>query len=103
MPKFELIRKQEAVETANHSSKRGKILALYDFFINQLNEGKAGRLQPSQGETIQAIRRRLNAAAKLSGRKLTIRTVNEDVFFWIDEGDNSSKKPRRKSRKVNAI
>ena len=51
MPKFEMVQKHEAVGRAASSSERGKIVALYKFFIEQLQEGKAGRLQPSEGET----------------------------------------------------
>ena len=100
MPKFEVVQKHEAIERATSSSKRGKIVALYKFFIEQLQEGKAGRLQPSEGETVQAIRRRLNKAANLAGKAITVKTVDQEVYFWINENEKSTQRRRRRPRKV---
>jgi hypothetical protein len=100
MPKFEMVQKHEAVERAASSSKRGKIVALYKFFIEQLQEGKAGRLQPSEGETVQAIRRRLNKAASLADKAITVKTVDEEVYFWISESERPSRRHARRLRKT---
>ena len=98
MPKFELVRKHEAIEKAATSSKRGKIMSLYGFFIEQLQDDRAGKLQPSEGETVQAIRRRLGKAANLAGKEITVKTVDEEVYFWIDASDKPTQK--RKGRRT---
>ena len=69
---------------------------MYSFFIEKLKDGKAGHLRPSEGETVQAVRRRLGKAAKLAGKSLEIRRVHDEVYFWLD-GNSPSKKSRRKS------
>ncbi|MCH8868382.1 MAG: hypothetical protein IIC85_01600 [Chloroflexi bacterium] len=98
MPKFELITREEARSKSRFGGKSGQVVAMYMFFIEQLKEGKAGRLKPSEGETIQAVRRRLGKAAKLAGKELTIRRVRDEIYFWegSDEGAKQTKrKPRR--------
>ena len=95
MPKFELIDKKEAEGRTKFAGKSGRILSMYSFFIEQLKDGKAGHLRPSEGETVQAVRRRLGKAAKLAGKSLEITRVHDEVYFWLD-GGSSSKKARRK-------
>ena len=96
MPKFELINKEDAENKTRFAGKSGRILSMYSFFIDQLKDGKAGHLKPSEGETVQAVRRRLGKAAKLAGKSLEIRRVHDEVYFWLDS-NSPSKKPRRKS------
>ena len=69
MPKFELINKEDAESKTKFAGKSGRILSMYSFFIEQLKDGKAGHLKPSEGETVQAVRRRLGKAKVLSGHK----------------------------------
>ncbi len=102
MPKFELIDKEDAEGRTKFAGKSGRILSMYSFFIEQLKDGKAGHLKPSEGETVQAVRRRLGKAAKLAGKSLEIRRVHDEVYFWLD-GANPSKKPRRKSRSIASV
>ena len=68
MPKFELITRDEAQSKSRFGGRSGQVVAMYTFFIEQLKDGKAGRLKPSEGETIQAVRRRLGKAAKMAGK-----------------------------------
>lgn len=96
MPKFELIDKEDAEGRTKFAGKSGRILSMYSFFIEQLKDGKAGHLRPSEGETVQAVRRRLGKAAKLAGKSLEIRRVHDEVYFWLD-GGSPSKQSRRKS------
>ena len=94
MPKFEIITKEEARSKAKFSGKNGQIMAMYMFFIEQLKEGKAGKLKPSEGETVQAIRRRLGKAAKLAGKDLVIKKLHDEIYFWL----NVEEKPKRRRR-----
>ncbi len=84
MPTFDRVPLGEAkMKTA--SGKRAQIIAEYVRYIEQLQEGEAGRLQAGEGETIATIRRRLGAAARQSGRNLTIRRTGDGVYFWAVE------------------
>ena len=94
MPKFEMIPQTEAAKRTATAGKKGQIMALYMFFIEQLKDGKAGKLQPSEGETVQAIRRRLGAAAKTLGKDITVKRLGQEVYFW-----ETTEKPRKKPRR----
>ena len=72
------------------SGKRAQITAEYVRYIEQLEDGEAGRLQAGEGETIATVRRRLGAAARQSDRNLTIRRTGEEIYFCAE--------PRRRRR-----
>ena len=57
-------------------------LRQYEGYIKKVPAGETGRLTPGRGETPAAVRRRLGAAAKALGVKLTVKRVGERVFFW---------------------
>ena len=99
MPKFEILTKEEAQNKARFSGERGKIMAMYMFFIEQLKDGKAGRLKPGEGETVHAVRRRLGKAAKLLGKDLVIKKINDEVYFWPNVQVNPEPKRRRRASK----
>ena len=84
MPKLELIPVSEAM-LKSATGKRAQIAQEYVSYIEQLGEGQAGRLQPDEGESVQAIRRRLGLAAKLVGKELAIKRTGEEVYFWLAE------------------
>ena len=66
MPTFDQVPLQEAMlKTA--TSKTAQITQEYLGYIIQLLDGQAGRLQPSEEESVATVRRRLGVAAKLSG------------------------------------
>jgi hypothetical protein len=96
MPKFEIVNKEEAQSKSRFGGKNGQIIAMYMFFIEQLKENKAGKLKATEGETIQAVRRRLGKAAKLTGKNITIKRVNDEVYFWLE----SESKPSSRKRKT---
>ena len=57
-------------------------LKQYQAYIKKVSPGLTGRLSPSKGETPAAVRRRLGAAAKALGVRLTVKRVGDRVFFW---------------------
>ena len=67
MPTFDLVPKPEA-ELKTASGKRAMIIKEYVEYLNQLQDGHAGRLQPVGGEGIMTVRRRIGAAAKALGK-----------------------------------
>ena len=84
MPIFERVPLGEAqMKTA--SGKRAAIIAEYVRYIEQLGDGEAGRLQAAEGEPITTVRRRIGAAGRQLGKKLTIRRTGDEVYFWATE------------------
>ena len=97
MPKFEAIPLSEA-KLKSATGRPAQITQEYLAYIEKLEPGQAGRLQPAEGETIAAIRRRLGAAAKLSGKPVTIKRVGDEVFFWLGGQEQTTRRRRRKSQ-----
>ena len=97
MPTFELVSIERATIKTN-PSKRAKILEEYVGYVEQLKSGQAGKLQPCEGESVNAVRRRIGAAAKLAGKDLVIRRVGCEVYFWKREGERKRRGRPRKAR-----
>ncbi len=93
MPRFETLPVDEA-QFNSMTSKRARIMREYMAFIEQVPEGHAGKLDPAEGETTNAVRRRLGAAASALGKALTIRRVENSVYFWTATG-NGRRRGRR--------
>ena len=85
MPTFSIVSLSEARE-GSASGKRAELLQEYIGYIQRVPLGEAGVLEPGEGETPQAIRRRLNAAAGTLGKRLDIRRSGRTVYFWASEG-----------------
>ena len=84
MPRFDRITVSEAkMKTA--TGKRAQIIAEYVGYIEQLGDGKAGRLQAAEGEPITTVRRRLGAAARQLKKSLTIRRTWARLKPKIDD------------------
>ena len=92
MPTFDTLSRRSAQEQCM-PNKRAALLQEYIGYIRRLAPGEAGRLEAGDGETTQAIRRRLNAAAQALGKELHVRRSANAVYFW--PSDNS--RPRRRS------
>ncbi len=84
MPTFYRVPLGEA-KTKTASGKRAQIIAEYVRYIEELQEGEAGRLQAGEGETLATVRRRLGTAAKESGRSFAIRRKGDEIYFWAEE------------------
>ena len=99
MPKLDIVAIEEArVKTAS-GGKRAQILQEYLGYIGQLKSGQAGRLVASAGETTATLRRRIGAAARAAGHKLTIRRAGDEVYFWT-EGRRSANGRRTRGRRA---
>ena len=57
----------------------------------------SGKLEPGEGETTQAIRRRLTAAAGTLGKTLVSRRSAAAIYFWPPEDRRAATGPARKS------
>ena len=83
MPKFALVPKEEVARRAATTGKRAQITQEYLGYLEQLGEGRTGRLQVTEGERMATVRRRLGVVAKLASKKLVTRRVGEDLYFWL--------------------
>ena len=85
MPTFAKITIAQA-QAKSATGKRAALLQEYMGFIQELTPGEAGALAAAEGETTQAIRRRLVAAAEVLGTKLELRRADNTVYFWALDG-----------------
>ena len=75
---------------------RSDTIREYTQFIEQLGRDEAGKLTPSDGETVATVRRRLGSAVKASGKSMC--RSNDSVrryIFW----EGPSKRRASRARK----
>ena len=85
MPTFSIVLASEA-RTSIANERRAALVGEYIGYIERVGDGEAGVLIAGEGETTQAIRRRLGAAAEALGRSLEVRRAGNAVYFWTQEG-----------------
>ncbi len=85
MPTFTKMSVSKA-QAQSATGKRAQVLQEYMGFIQDLAPGEAGVLAAGEGETTQAIRRRLGAAAEALGTALQVRRNGDAVYFWASAG-----------------
>ncbi len=78
------------------TGQRAALLQEYVVCIQRVPSGQAGVLKPGEGETTQAISRRLAAAAETLGRDLEVRRTAGPVYFW-PSGNRRRGRPRKDS------
>ena len=93
MPTFSIVLASEA-RTSIANERRAALVGEYIGYIERVGAGEAGVLTAGEGETTQAIRRRLGAAAEALGRSLEVRRTGNVVYFWTQE-DRRRGRPRR--------
>ena len=93
MPQFSNVSVGEA-QAKSATGKRAVLLREYMGYIDRLQPGGAGSLRIGPGETTQAVRRRLGAAAKATGKSLAIRRTEDTIFFWVAQGDGRRRRGR---------
>ncbi len=98
MPKLDIVPIEEARGKSASGGQRAQILQEYRGYIDQLKSGEAGQLVAGAGETTATVRRRIGAAARAAGHKLTIRRAGDEVYFWAVERRRSANGRRRKGR-----
>ncbi len=95
MPTFSTLPIGEA-RVRSATGKRAALLQEYVGYIERVAPGEAGKLEPVEGETMQAVRRRLNAATEALGKRLEFRRTENAVYFWPSEGRRRGR-PRKNS------
>ena len=93
MPTFDILPMNEA-RANSATGQRAALLQEYIRYIRSLSPGLAGKLEPGEGETTQAIRRRLTAAAEALGKGLEVRRTASSVYFWEPEAPRRGR-PRK--------
>ena len=93
MPTFDILPLNEA-RASSATGQRAALLEEYTRYIRSLSPGLAGKLEPGEGETTQAIRRRLTAAAEALGKELEVRRTASSVYFW-EPGPPRRGRPRK--------
>ena len=102
MPTFSVLLAREARDQIG-GGKRTELLQEYVGYIQRVAPGQAGVLTAGEGETTQAIRRRLNAAAELLGVSVEIRRAAGAVYFWTVGGPSATRQaPQEPGRLTNA-
>ena len=81
MPGFRRVSREETSRRPAVSPALAQ-LKQYQGYVKKITPGQTGRLTPAKGETPAAVRRRLGAAAKALGVQLTVKRVDDQVFFW---------------------
>ena len=97
MPRLDIVPIEEARGKSASGGKRAQILQEYQDYIDQLKSGQAGRLVAGAGETTATVRRRIGAAARAAGKKLTIRRAGDGVYFWVERQRSGNGRRRRAS------
>ncbi len=77
------------------TGKSSQIAQEYASYITRLRPDEAGRLTPSDGETVATVRRRLGSAVKASGRSMKIKRVDTEIYFWDDPPKRRGGRPRK--------
>ena len=85
MPTFSTLPIGEA-RARSATGKRAALLQEYVGYVQRVAPGEAGKLEVGEGETTQAIRRRLNGAAEALGKRLEFRRTADTVYFWPSDG-----------------
>ena len=93
MPTFDILPLNEA-RASSATGRRAALLQEYTGYIQRVAPGQAGKLGPGDGETTQALRRRLNAAAEALGKELQVRRTTNSVYFWAPEAPRRGR-PRK--------
>ena len=94
MPTFDTLPLNEA-RANGATGHRAALLKEYIGYIQRVALGQAGRLEPGAGETTQALRRRLIAAAEALGKELQVRRSANAVYFWVPEAPPRRGRPRK--------
>ena len=93
MPMFSTVPIGEA-RARTITGQRAALLQEYIRYIRSVSPGLAGKLEPGEGETTQAIRRRLAAAAEALGKELEVRRTAGAVYFWAPDAPRRGR-PRK--------
>ena len=96
MPTFGTLPLDEA-RANSATGQRAALLQEYMGYIQRIAPGQAGKLAIGEGETTQAVRRRLAAAAETLGKDLEVRRSANAVYFWISYGEGRGG-PRKAAR-----
>ena len=104
MPTFSTLPIGEA-RARSATGKRAALLQEYVGYVERVAPGEAGKLEAGEGETTQAIRRRLNAAATALGKNLEsgARRIRSTSGRRTDGGEAGRARTRWSRRRTSAL
>lgn len=94
MPEFEVIPREQAM-MSSFTRNRSDAIREYTQYIEQLGRDEAGKLTPSDGETVATVRRRLGSAVKASRKNMQIKRVGTEIYFWEEPQKRRGGRPRK--------
>ena len=84
MPEFEVMPLQEAMISSTTTGKGSPIAQQYASYIQRVRLAEAGKLTPSDGDTVATVRHCLGAAVKVSAGSMHIKRIGANIYFWDD-------------------
>jgi hypothetical protein len=98
MPDFAIVSVEDAkVQTI--PVRQRTYMNEYAGYIQQLSQGKAGKLHVWENEKPTTIRRRLTVVAQMLGIPLTIKRSENDIYFWSEGRGEAQPRPRNGRRR----
>jgi hypothetical protein len=89
MPDFTTVSVQEA-QLRTIPGRQGKFINEYADYIQQLQQGQAGKLTIGESEKHTTIRRRLTVAANTLDIHIIIKRSGNDLYFWQGGGQKNN-------------
>lgn len=83
MAVFSVIKDSEAPRPARQTGRLAARMREYEKYVEQVTQGKVGKLVPSPGETPRAIAMRVSRAARRIGKNVNTWVVDGTVFFTV--------------------
>lgn len=83
MAVFSVIKDSEAPRPARQTGRLAARMREYEKYVEQVTQGKVGKLVPSPEETPRAIAMRVSRAARRIGKNVNTWVVDGTVFFTV--------------------
>lgn len=100
MPDFEVVPLDEA-RLKTLGGRQGQIFKQYSQYLEQLEDGQAGKLHTASDEKVTTIRRRLVTTARLLGKELIIKRTGDELYFWVKTPEEGEAPQRRRRTRRN--
>jgi hypothetical protein len=83
MAEFSVIKDTEAPRPARQTGRLAARMREYEKYVEQVPQGKAGKLVPAPGETPRSIAMRVSRAARRIGKNVNTWVVDGTVYFTV--------------------
>jgi hypothetical protein len=83
MAEFAVVKESDAPRPVRQTGRLAARMREYEKYIEQVGNGKAGKLTPSKGESARGIALRVSRAAKRINRSANTWVADGSVYFTI--------------------